>query len=286
MKVQNSDLADNRFGNQIFQYFFLKLVEDSLKLRATCPPWVGSQLFDLDFSEECNDRAVTLDLEPNIDRSEGFSKELNNIAEFCKLHADGAVNIRGYFQYHTWHYRNYKKLFLTSFTFREVIIQQITLAINNIGLKDAFIIGTHVRAGDYRKHTAYHSLFWMPSVDSYIRAISNIKDSHIKNYVIYLASDEIEYFSPILLENGLTIITRENLFHELTPIQAMILDYYVLAISDALIISNSSFSFSASMLNQRSRIFMRPGVRSDDFIPFDPWNSHVLIPRSDSFSVS
>ena len=120
----------------------------------------------------------------------------------------------------------------------------------------------------------------MPSLESYLRAIRNLRDSHLRDYVIYLASDEVDYFKPLLNDEGLSVLSSANLFGDLTPAQALIVDYFMLAHSDAMVISNSSFSFSAAMLNQRARVFMRPGMRSDDFIPFDPWNSQVLIPRT------
>jgi len=49
--------------------------------------------------------------------------------------------------------------------------------------------------------------------------------------------------------------------------------------SNALIISNSSLSFAAAMLNKNANIFLRPHSQNDRFIPFDPWNSHVLLPK-------
>jgi hypothetical protein len=52
-----------------------------------------------------------------------------------------------------------------------------------------------------------------------------------------------------------------------------------MAKSSVNIISNSSLSFFASMLNKKSRIFLRPGQAKESLIPYDPWNSNVLIAK-------
>jgi hypothetical protein len=54
-------------------------------------------------------------------------------------------------------------------------------------------------------------------------------------------------------------------------------DFYILTQLDVVAISNSSFSFVASMLNERAKFFCRPSLLSNKIIPFDPWDSYVLL---------
>ena len=48
--------------------------------------------------------------------------------------------------------------------------------------------------------------------------------------------------------------------------------------ADQLVISNSSFSMAASMLNERSESFYRPDPQTR-MIKFDPWNTDVYLKR-------
>ena len=54
-------------------------------------------------------------------------------------------------------------------------------------------------------------------------------------------------------------------------------DFYILTQLDVVAISNSSFSFVPSMLNERAKFFCRPSLLNNKIIPFDPWDSYVLL---------
>jgi hypothetical protein len=54
------------------------------------------------------------------------------------------------------------------------------------------------------------------------------------------------------------------------------LDFSLLGTCDVLAISNSTFSFAASMLSDRGKSFFRPHIPTQKLIPFDPWNAEVL----------
>jgi hypothetical protein len=48
MIIQMSTLGTNgRFANQIFQYFFLKLVEKELNYEIRYPMWLGASVFNI-----------------------------------------------------------------------------------------------------------------------------------------------------------------------------------------------------------------------------------------------
>jgi hypothetical protein len=54
-------------------------------------------------------------------------------------------------------------------------------------------------------------------------------------------------------------------------------DFHVMTQADILAAGNSSFSFAASMLNSRAKVFMRPNESHDGLIPFDPWSSLPVV---------
>ena len=54
-------------------------------------------------------------------------------------------------------------------------------------------------------------------------------------------------------------------------------DFAALTLCDKVAVSNSSFSFAATMLNQRADEFMRPDLAVKKLIPYDPWSSPPLL---------
>jgi hypothetical protein len=61
-------------------------------------------------------------------------------------------------------------------------------------------------------------------------------------------------------------------------------DWYLLTQCDALALSNSTFSYSACLVNERARRFARPAFPDGSLADFDPWHSEPLLflsaPRS------
>ena len=50
-------------------------------------------------------------------------------------------------------------------------------------------------------------------------------------------------------------------------------DHHILRHADHVAISNSTFSFTAAMLNERAETFMRPHPNRRELVAFDPWDS-------------
>ena len=55
-----------RFGNQLFQYSFIRIVADANGYRVLCPPWLGARVFGLSdgepFAEPREESVVVQDL--------------------------------------------------------------------------------------------------------------------------------------------------------------------------------------------------------------------------------
>ena len=54
-------------------------------------------------------------------------------------------------------------------------------------------------------------------------------------------------------------------------------DWYALTQCDVLAISNSSFSYSAALMNERAQRLVRPTFPRGDLQPFDPWDAEPLL---------
>jgi hypothetical protein len=79
-------------------------------------------------------------------------------------------------------------------------------------------------------------------------------------------------------KRNIPYITNENIFTNLDENYQLVIDFSMMTKSKFLVISNSSLSFFASLLNHNS-FFLRPCPNGDKFIPFDPWNSSVLLSK-------
>jgi hypothetical protein len=54
-------------------------------------------------------------------------------------------------------------------------------------------------------------------------------------------------------------------------------DFYLLSACDICAVSNSSFSVAACMLNEKARLFLRPSLKAEKLIAFDPWDTEVIL---------
>ena len=107
----------------------------------------------------------------------------------------------------------------------------------------------------------------------YLDWLSTLREEH-PELSVYIASDDLNAvksaFSdyPLLTEADLP---KSELAHDFAT------DFIALTQGDTIAISNSSFSFAASMLNTRAKLFVRPVLERERLESFDPWNSPVLL---------
>lgn len=284
MIIQMSWLGSDskgRLGNQIFAFFFLKLIQSRFGCEIRYPAWLGDAVFDiprsppvLSFSDD-----EDIDLEQQINREKGPQVEFDFIESFFSKESKKILELKGAFQYHTSTYLKYRNLFFDTFRLNGYIENQVDQSMNRLSLGQYHLVCIHIRRGDYLDFCNKHPLFWTCSIDAVFNSIYDLSLSSVKNIVIYLCSDDILYCTQQFQLKGIPYITSLNLFSELDQSTSLITDFIMMVKSDTLIISNSSLSFSASMLNKNAHIFLRPSPNEDKFIAFDPWNSHVLLPK-------
>lgn len=127
-----------RFGNQMFQYCSARAWARLVGARFECPPWLGSQVFDLH------------DLEPSVELPEvndGASSQGPAIQP-------GQTNVRigGYFQTQRWVRLFDRTELQLHFRIRQEWLDAIGRA---RGSWDGWYAAAHVRQGDYIGHWAY-----------------------------------------------------------------------------------------------------------------------------------
>lgn len=257
--VSMSSLGSNgRFGNQLFQYAFLRLYAQQYGLCIEVPEWVGEFLFGL------KDRTISA-MRPEVREEHnilGESAIVNRAAPFRN------VDFWGYFQYHTRYYRPWRSAFRSFFRPRTEIRQILKDAHDRIRTRGKTLVGIHIRRGDYGQ-----GCFFKTPSEWYKEWLSGFWET-LDSPILFLASDEVEdvaadfrEYSPVMARE-LGVALPEADFYP---------DFYMLTQCDYLAISNSSFSFAASMLNETAKGFFRPSLSAGKLVCFDPWDSPVLL---------
>jgi len=257
--VAMTTLGQNgRFGNQLFQYCFLRIYGEIHNLRVEVPDWVGRWLFDL------NDPYPGLPL-PRLETT------VPQIA--AALDPDSAPTLSGhdlfgYGQCHTRHFRTHQARFRALLRPGVRVRGPVTRAFERLRSHGQTIVAIHLRRGDYTGG----EFSWPAPSNWYIQWLEAVWDD-LKNPVLYLASDdpnastEFSSFTPIIAKD----------LNEKIPGAEMYLDFYILTQADLLAISNSTFSMAAAMLNENAREFVRPHPIERRLLSFDPWDADTML---------
>ena len=280
-----------RFGNQVFQYAFLRLAANVAALQYQCPEWAGHHLFGLD------DPPVSQSLPPAIEISANgesvfdvfpdfipyveklFGKRASRIGPDALRKPAEPADLLGFFQFHTRHYLPHRDLFRSLFVPRDDMREWLREPIDLLRTKGRTIVAIHMRAGDYR---------WLPQLGFTMstppsRWIEWLDENwgRLDNPVLFICSDTVSRYKDAFRKYN--PVTADDLhIHAPQRLRGKGLgyyrDYYVLTQADVVGVSNSSFSFSAAMLNERARTFIRPSWNNGvELIPFDPWDSDPLM---------
>ena len=246
--------ANGRFGNQLLQYAFLNLYARQHGLQAQSFDWIGRDLFG------CDEPFALMAFAPLDESQADLFASLNGTAP---VHANR--DLSGYFCAHTSAWRDRASDFRKLFVHRPVVQDWLRPAMVAIAARGKTLVAVHIRHGDFGQ-----GRFWIAPVDWYAAWLKSFWDT-LDAPVLYVASDD----------PGVTAA-----FSEFNPLDALMLgagrldfclDHHVLSRADHLAISNSTFSFTAAMLNEMGR-FVRPDRAAQALVPFDPWNADVLLP--------
>lgn len=132
----------------------------------------------------------------------------------------------------------------------------------------------HYRQGDFAQF-ARSPVFFTAPLDWYAAALTNNAAVRRPRFV-YVASDGPVDPRP-LQAAGMTVLQAVDLIEDIrrdpewqaghadaAPADPLTVDFLALKAADALLISNSTFSFAAALLNEHSRLFLRPTPAWDD----------------------
>lgn len=284
-----------RFGNQLFQYAFLKICAEKSKAVVKCPDWVGSTLFGH------ADAPVTELLPPAIEGTRNnhsiFDEIPAIVAYIQRLHNQNVTSVGhdalerglsnldlyGFFQFHTRHYLPHKRLFRSLFQPVAELRKNLDSSLQRVRCEDRPLVGVHIRRGDYISEPRVGFVMSYPP-QWYASWVTQCCSEFSDTPLVFVCSDDLDYVLPAFADCE-TISIKDFGADVLSLLSGsqFYADFYVLTQCDALLISNSTFSFVAAMLNERAKRFARPvwDLRQR-FAEFDPWDSEPLLwPKGD-----
>jgi hypothetical protein len=238
-----------RFGNQFFQYAFLKIYAKENGCVLELPAdWIGRRLFEVD------NPAISRGLTP-------FTTK-----DWIKEGSPSLVgkDVLGYFQHPTQHYAPQKDYFRSLFRPRTKIETILRAQWEPIRKRGKTIIALHLRRGDFG-----YGIFWIAPSEWYVSWLEEVWKTYEDPVLLIISDDpakvlpDFAKYNPVTFQGAQRIIPGAEFYG----------DFWAMTQCDVLAISNSTFSFAASMLNEKCRAFMRPDAFQKKLISYDPWKS-------------
>jgi hypothetical protein len=249
---------DGEFGNQLFQYAFMKLYSEKYGLQLEVHDWIGRKLFGL--RDDPVSRILPFILEIEYTRDDLFSVPPLDLG-ICDRDS------QGYFQNDTRFCAPYKSQFRSLFKPISMVEWVLQPFMNEVRKRGKTLVAIHLRRGD--AHTQGRS----SSIDIYIEWLRGLWPT-LEDPVLFLASNDIKGVLQDLAE--FNPITTEQVSLPI-PGAGFYPDFYVLTQADYLAAGNSTFSFAAGMLNERAKVFVRPNETGTALVPFDPWSAKPTV---------
>lgn len=280
-----------RFGNQLFQYAYLRICAQQSHAQIQCPTWIGQTLFGH------SDPPISKRLPPAIEQRETgetlfdvmpeFTAYIEKLADAKSIRVGAEaleqgladVDLWGFFQLHTRLLQPHKAYFQSLFQPVSELQLPLEMGFERLQAKGKTIVGLHIRQGDFVSLPRAGFTLVIP-LSWWCEWLNQIWQE-LDDPVLFLCSDELDRVLPAFA--AFHPITKKDLQVQLPDqMQDANIDFYVdffmLSHCDVVGISNSIFSFAACLLNNHGKHFVRPCWDfSKKLIPFDPWDSDPLL---------
>ncbi|MBE9028919.1 alpha-1,2-fucosyltransferase [filamentous cyanobacterium LEGE 11480] len=280
-----------RFGNQLFQYAFLRICSEASDARVECPPWIGQSLFGHQDAPITQRLPPAIEIKPNqatlFDIVPELIPYLEHLADAPSIQVDATTmdtgiqnyDLYGFFQLHSRYFQPHQACFRRLFQPMEDLKAALEPGLERLRAQGKTIVGLHIRRGDYLIEPRAGFTLVVPTA-WYCEWLESIWDE-LEDPVLFIASDDseniladFEKFSPVTMKN-LDVQLPDRLKDSDAEFY---IDFFTLTQCDIVCTSNSIFSFIACMLNERAKKFSRPHWNFETkFIDFDPWNSEPLL---------
>ncbi len=289
-----------RWGNSVFQYMFIKSFAREYGLECEVPSWAGQILFGHPdrpvtrrhevvlrdnmtlIGESSNHIRAPLDFTPNRvasltdqGRRAYLLNELKIAPEPGNLpfhHAD----LEGLFIVHTHHLAPHRDYIRELLRPGPAVARQMEQLSERLRTRGRTIIGIHIRRGDFDHVYSAQGFEFVAPTRWYLEWLEGIW-GRVEDPALLVCTDNPGAVLPHF--SRFKPITAESLGAEMPTDFASdyFPDWFLLSQCDYLAVSNSTFSFSAAMLNERCREFVRPNPLGGGLIPFDPWDAQPIL---------
>jgi hypothetical protein len=246
-----------QFGNQLLQYAFLRLYAAAHGLEAQAPDWIGRDLFDL--VDPLPEKPLPMLDEAQADLFASLRRE--------SMAVHSGADLKGYFCTDMRRWGDVRDAWRALFAPSPKLRPLIERAVAALRRRGSTLVAVHVRRRDFG-----YGRYWIAPEAWYLDWLRE-RWPALERPVLYVASDDAQArerfaeFSPAC---------AADLDVEM-PGAGFFLDHSILREADVLAIANSSFSFTASLLNSSAAEFVRPDPASRRLVPFEPWSSPVLV---------
>ncbi len=285
--IQMSRLGTmGQWGNEFFQYNFLRTYARRYGLDYQVPPWVGQYIFGHD------DPPVDKPLPPKEEKFGPCAHEACFGVPIAPVGDEFAAHdFVSYAQWHTSYYNEEEREFIQGLWSKPIgeMAERVLPAAEHLQSLGRTVIGLHIRRAD-----AGRMIYHISPVSWYLKWLKEHWHAYAyANPVLFLATEDLSLvpafarYNPVLVENlGITLRAEPyplddtpTKAEDLNPPKPRRLDYFpdwwMLANCDVIVASDSTFSFTAAMANQRLREFWQSQLTAGGFVWRDPWNSEV-----------
>jgi hypothetical protein len=294
-------------------YCFLKAFAEVHDMVPEVPRWIGQDVFvHRDDPITCAHPAIMYDMVSEICRDSYHPMVTASLAASrarALREADGrrlvllraalltqpshalpapCLDLEGPYLLHTRHLSPYRDHLRRAFTPIPALQERLEHCWRDLCSRGDFVIGVHVRRSDFDVKFSHQGFEFVAPMQWYRSWLDGLW-ARRRRPVLFVASDSLPMVLPALARYR--PVTARDLGVEVPPellgldLPAAHLqksvdffpDWFVLTRCHALAISNSTFSFTASMMNETASSFVRPDLRARALMPFDPWNSEPLL---------
>lgn len=259
-----------RFGNQLFQYAFLKLYSLYTASALAVPAWEGEALFGLS-----DPRPGPLPPPPPL-RFLPFDDD--DLALWDVDNPPVNVDFLGYFQEVPAAWLPHRTFLRRLFTLVDELRRPLQAAVDRLRDDGRTLVAIHVRRGDYLTADPVRQPWFRCVPLDWYRDWLAARWPGLARPVLYVASDDpaaaaaFADFGPLALDDP-----------ALASIPAHIRDFFLLTSADVLALCNSSFSRMAALLAEPAQRCFLPSFGTADqapgFAPYDPWADRAFWSR-------
>jgi hypothetical protein len=302
--------AYGRWGNTLLQYMFLRAFADCYGLELKTPLWLGKYLFGLNeslVSGSCKtiviDEISAFNTQGSFrfaayrwshERAQEMYESGRDPILACAgdaVHRDvtppfNAAEMEGLFLVHTKYLAPYKERFLSLLQPVTCLKDSLAVGASRLRSLGRTIVGVHIRRGDFLVSFMCQRFELVVPLERYREWLRSLWPT-LDEPVLLLATDDEEIlpyfaeFAPVTARSLCASIPESFEKLQLSEGQGQrsvdfFADWYLLTACDILVISNSTFSFSAALLNPIARQRYRPTFDCE-FVAFDPWDSEPLL---------